>query len=162
MSDSSCGDKTCDSVSCRYQSVAPSLMPNIRKVKVTGSDLLRCSSNAPEDQTSGSNVTLDPKHQTSSDVGLSFVNPKKRYKRGRRGGSNYPKTKEEDESDEIDAKGKKQKGKCIECKKELPLQVVYQTSVNSKKKRKKAILPSHVLNFNNMVLCPNCITNLPQ
>ena len=73
MSDSSCGDKTSDSVSCRYQMVAPSLMPNNRKVMVTGSDLSRCSRHAPEDQTSGSNVTLEPKHQTSSDVGLSFV-----------------------------------------------------------------------------------------
>ena len=47
-------------------------------VKVTGSDLLSCSSNAPKDQTSGSNVTLDPKNQTSSNVGLSLVHSKKR------------------------------------------------------------------------------------
>ena len=76
---------------------------------VTGSDLSRCSKHAPEDQTSGSNVTLDPKHQTSSDVGLSLVNPKKRNKRGRRGGNKYPKTKEEIDSDEIDAKDNKKK-----------------------------------------------------
>ena len=73
MSDSSCGDKTSDSVSSRCQLVAPSLMPNNRMVEVIGSDLLCCSSNAPKDQTSGNNVTLDPKHQTSSDVGLSLV-----------------------------------------------------------------------------------------
>ena len=35
-------------------------MPNNRKVKGIGSDLLRCSSNAPKDQTSDRNVTLEP------------------------------------------------------------------------------------------------------
>ena len=49
MSDSSCGDKTSDSVSSRCQLVAPSLIPNNQKVKVIGSDLLHYSSNAPKD-----------------------------------------------------------------------------------------------------------------
>ena len=35
-------------------------MPNNRKVKGIGSDLLRCSSSAPKDQTSDRNVTLEP------------------------------------------------------------------------------------------------------
>ena len=69
MSDSSCGDKTSDSVR-RCHQMTLTLMPNSRKVKGIGSDSSRCSI-ALADQTSGSNVTLEPKHQTSSDVGLS-------------------------------------------------------------------------------------------
>ena len=72
MPDSSCGDKTSDSVR-RCHPMTLTLMPNSRKVRGIGSDSSRCSSLALADQTSDSNVTLDPKHQTSSDVGLSHV-----------------------------------------------------------------------------------------
>ena len=131
-------------------------MPNIRKDEGTGSDSSRCSACALADQTTDSNIKLEPKHQTSSDVGLSLVRKRKR------GSRRAKKHQESKLQGSIEKKDNKQKSVCVECKQELPLQVVYQNTINSKQKKKKAILPSHVLNFNNMVLCPNCITSLSQ
>ena len=95
MSDSSCGDKTSDSVR-RCHQMTLTLMPNSRKVKGIGSDSSRCSSLALADQTSDSNVTLDPKHQTSSDAGLSHVKIKrKRNRSGRKHRSTQKVTSQE-------------------------------------------------------------------
>ena len=158
MSDSTCGDKTSDSVR-RCHQMTLTLMPNIRKDEGTGSDSSRCSACALADQTTDSNIKLEPKHQTSSDVGLS---PVKKRKIRSRGGRKHKGSKLQQSKPSTEKKDNKEKSVCVECKRELPLQVVYQSTINSKQKKKKAILPSHVLNFNNMVLCPNCITSLSQ
>ena len=59
MSDSTCGDKTSDSVR-RCHQMTLTLMPNIRKDEGTGSDSSRCSACALADQTSDRKVTLEP------------------------------------------------------------------------------------------------------
>ena len=113
------------------------LMPNIRKDKGIGSDSSRCSV-ALADQTSGSNVTLEPKHQTSSDVGLS---PVKETRKRRRSGRKHKASKEvmNSATKKVDSDNKsdnKAKRVCFECNQELTLQTVYQTTVYSKAKKK--------------------------
>ena len=80
MSDSTCGDKTSDSVR-RCHQMTLTLMPNIRKDEGTGSDSSRCSACALADQTTDSNIKLEPKHQTSSDVGFTCKKTENKIKK---------------------------------------------------------------------------------